>query len=91
MNSIGQFIRANLNRQFFNHLQSQPVGQDGQNRITAVTPMKFLPIKEFESRQKSIYANTKLALDLSSMNKVKNEAIEKKKRAKECFQTDDEV
>ena len=87
MNSIRQFIRAKVNRQFFNHLQSHPVGQDGQNRITAVTPMKFLPIKEFESRQKSIDPNSKLAL-MSSMMKVKNQTIEKKKRAQEGFQID---
>ena len=77
-------MRANVNRQFFNHLRSHPVGQDGQNHIIAVTPMKFLPIKEFESRQKSIDPNSKLAL-MSSMMKVKNETIEKKKRAKEGF------
>jgi len=46
--------------------------------------MKFLPIIEFESRQKSIDPNSKLAL-MSSMIKTKNEVIEKKKRAKAGF------
>ena len=81
---------ATLIRQFFNSVCSHPVGQDGQNHIVAVTPMKFLPIKEFESRQKSIDPNSKLAL-MSSMMKVKNETIEKKQRAKEGFQTDVEI
>ena len=74
---------------FQSHL-SHPIGKDGQNHIIAVTPMKFLPIKEFESRQKSIDPNSKLAL-MSSMMEVKNETLEKKKRAKEGFQTDVEI
>ena len=42
--------------------------------------MKFLPIKEFEKRQKSMDENSRLAL-MSSMKKIKAEVIEKKKKA----------
>ena len=49
--------------------------------------MKFLSIKEFEKRQKSIDSNAKLALK-SSMMKTKTEVIEKKKKAKVGFQID---
>ena len=47
--------------------ESHPVGIDGQNHITAITPLKFLPITEFEKRQKSMKRNTALAL----MNSIK--------------------
>ena len=63
--------------------RSHPVGLDGQNHIVAVTPLKFLPAKEFEKRQKSI--NSKLALT-SSMLKIKDDIIVKKKKAKGGFQ-----
>lgn len=42
--------------------------------------MKFLPSKEFKKRQKSIAPNSELVL-MSSMMKIRNDAIEKKKRA----------
>ena len=42
--------------------------------------MKFLPIKEFEKRQKSIDENSRLAL-MSSKIKIKTDVIEKKKKA----------
>ena len=48
---------------------SHPVGANGRNNIIAVTPMKFLPIKEFEKRQKSINPNQTPAMS-SAMNKV---------------------
>ena len=38
----------------FEILQSHPVGSNGQNYILAHTPLKFLPVVEFEKRQKSI-------------------------------------
>ena len=60
--------------------RSHPVGLDGRNHIVAVMPMKFLPSKEFKKRQKSIAPNSELAL-MSSMMKIRNDAIEKKKRA----------
>ena len=53
----------------------------------AVTPMEFLSIKEFEKRQKSIDLSSKLAL-MSSMKKIKNDTIEKKKKAKVGFLND---
>ena len=33
---------------------SHPVGSNGQNHILAYPPFKFLPIEEFEKRQKSV-------------------------------------
>jgi len=63
-------------------LHSHPVGMNGQNHITAVTPMKFLPIKDFEKQQKSIDFKTTVAL-MNSMMSVKSEIIEKKIKAKE--------
>ena len=50
-------------------------------------PMKFLPSKEFKKRQKSIAPNSELAL-MSSMMKMRNDAIEKKKRAQVGFPID---
>ena len=61
------------------------MGLNGQNHIIAVTPMKFLPAKEFVKRQKTIDRDSKLALT-SSMMKIKTDVIEKKKRAKVGFQ-----
>ena len=66
-------------------LESHPVGLNGQNHITA-GPMKFLPIKDFESRQKSIDSKTSLAL-MKSMMTVTSEIIEKKVKAKELKET----
>ena len=42
--------------------------------------MKFLPIKEFEKRQKSIDESSRLAL-MSTRMKIKTDAIQKKKKA----------
>ena len=83
LNSVRQCVK----RQFFHSLRSHPVGLDCQNHIVAVTPMKFLSFKEFECRQKSVDPNSKLAL-MSSVTKVRNETMEKKKRAKAGFQAD---
>ena len=33
---------------------SHPVGSNGQNHILAHPPFKFLPVEEFEKRQKSV-------------------------------------
>ena len=33
---------------------SHPVGSNGQNHILAHPPFKFLPVEEFEKRQKSL-------------------------------------
>ena len=54
---------------------------NGQNHIVAMTPMKFLPVKDFEKRQKSIDQNTTLAL-MSSLARV-DQVIENKKKALE--------
>ena len=40
----------------FEILKSHPVGSNGQNYILAHTPLKFLPVVEFEKRQKSIHS-----------------------------------
>ena len=50
--------------------ESHPVGSNGRNNIIIVTPMKFLPITEFEKRQKSINRNQNLALMRSAMTKI---------------------
>ena len=49
---------------------SHPVGSNGRNNIIAVTPMKFLPIKEFEKRQKSINRSQNRAIMNSAMTKI---------------------
>ena len=54
---------------------------NGQNHITAVTPMKFLPIKDFENRQKAI--DLKTTWLMSSMMTIKSLVIDKKIKAKE--------
>ena len=61
------------------NLKSHPVGIDGQNHIIAIPPLKFLPIKEFEKRQKSIDPTTTLSL-MNSMQKF-TEVIVKKTKA----------
>ena len=43
---------------------------NGQNHIVAITPLKFLPIKEFEKKQKSFDTNDILALDDLMMAKA---------------------
>ena len=50
-----------------------------------MTPLQFLPIKEFEKRQKSIDQETQLALRVSmmSINSRVEAMIEKKVKAKE--------
>ena len=62
--------------------ESHPVGFNGQNHITAVTPLQFLPAKLFQKRQKAIDSNRKLAI-MSSMMNTQTNIIEKKKKAKE--------
>ena len=54
---------------------------NGQNHIVAMTPMKFLPVEDFEKRQKSIDQNTTIAL-ISSLARV-DQVIENKKKALE--------
>ena len=49
---------------------SHPVGSNGRNNIIAVTPMKLLPIKEFEKRQKSINLNQNRAIMTSAITKI---------------------
>ena len=61
---------------------SHPVGLDGQNHIMAVTPLKFLPPKEFQKRQKSIDSDKKLAI-MASIPKIAAEVIEKKNKARD--------
>ena len=63
-------------------MQSHPVGINGQNHTVFPTPMNFLPLKEFEKRQKSFDSNSALALS-ESMSTIKSKVIENKKQAKE--------
>ena len=46
------------------------MGINGRNNIVVPTPMKFLPVEEFEKRQKSIDPNKQLAIMSSMMAKV---------------------
>ena len=41
---------------------SHPIGINGRNAIVAFPPLKFLPIKEFEKRQKSIDHDTRMIM-----------------------------
>ena len=59
---------------------SHPVGIDGQNHIIVPTPIEFLPIKEFEKRQKSIDPTTTLAL-MKSFHEKKSTVIANKQTA----------
>ena len=47
-----------------------------------MTPLKFLPPKEFENRQRSIDSNKKLAI-MSAMPKIATEIIAKKHKARD--------
>ena len=53
-------------------LSSHPVGMDGQNHIIAVTPLKFLPITEFEKSQKSFDKTPETELQIGFMSSVSN-------------------
>ena len=63
---------------------------NGQNHIVVMTPMKLLPRKDFEKRQKSINQNKRLAL-MNSMARVdklvehKNKALELKEKGNDLF------
>ena len=50
--------------------KSHPVGTNGQNHILAHTPLKFLPIEEFEKRQKSIKAQSWIPKELMAPPKA---------------------
>ena len=58
------------------------MGVDGQNHIIATTPLKFLPVKEFEKQQKSIDLKTTPAL-LNFAETKHLGIIQKKQLAKE--------
>ena len=52
---------------------------NGQNHIIACTPLKFLPVEEFEKRQKSIKTKN---LALTDVTKIKQRSDEQKAEAK---------
>ena len=54
---------------------------NGQNHIVVLTPLKFLPIKEFEKQQKSIETRNFFALEGSIM-KMTTDVINSKCKAK---------
>ena len=57
---------------------------NGQNHIIAKTPLEFLPIKDFEKRQKSIDFKATTNIDfLSSMLGIASSIIAKKETAKQ--------
>ena len=59
---------------------SHPIGIDGQNHIIVPTPIEFLPIQEFEKRQKQIDPARTLAL-MKSFREKKSKVIAKKQTA----------
>ena len=61
--------------QFYYTYKSHPVGINGRNNIVVMTPMKFLPIEEFEKRQKSINPSNTLAITSSMISKVGFQAM----------------
>ena len=64
-----------------NSIDSHPVGLNGQNSIVIPTPIKYLPMGEFDKRQKSINPSSSPAL-IKSMSAIKSEVIENKNQAK---------
>merc|ERR1712131_34107 len=62
-------------------LHSHPVGMNGQNHITAITPLQFFPAEMFQKRQKSITPNRKMAI-MSAMMNAQSNIIDKKIEAK---------
>ena len=62
--------KLTIHNSIYNSFYSHPVGSNGRNNIIAVTPMKFLPIKEFEKRQKSINRNQNLSIMSSMITKI---------------------
>ena len=62
--------RVQIDRIFWPTFQSHPVGINGRNNIIAVTPMKFLPVVEFEKRQKSVNQNKNRAIMSSMITKI---------------------
>ena len=55
---------------------------DGKNHIIAMPPFKFLPISEFQKRQKSMGLDNTRAL-MDSMEKMQSEVMEKKKKTRQ--------
>ena len=63
---------------------------DGKNHIIAMPPFNFLPISEFQKRQKSIgFDNTRALMD--SMEKMQSEVMEKKKKTRELKEMGNEA
>ena len=63
---------------------------DGKNHIIAMPPFKFLPISEFQKRQKSIGLNDTRAL-MESMEKMQSEVMEKKNKTRQLKEMGNEA
>ena len=66
----------------FEILKSHPVGSNGQNYILAHTPLKFLPVVEFEKRQKSIQAKQWVPKELMGPSKDSKPAKKQSNKTK---------
>ena len=74
----------------FKHQKSHPVGIDGKNHIIVMPPFKFLPITEFQKRQKSIGLDNTRAL-MDSMEKMQSEVMGKKKKTRQLMEMGNEA
>ena len=63
---------------------------DGKNHSIAMPPFKFLPITEFQKREKSINLNNTRAL-MDSMEKMQSEVMEKKTKSRQLKEMGNEA
>ena len=66
----------------FEIMESHSVGSNGQNYVLAHTPLKFLPVVEFEKRQKSIQAKQWVPKELMAPPKASKPATKPKNKNK---------
>ena len=66
----------------FQIIVSHPVGSNGQNYILAHTPLKFLPVVEFEKRQKSIQTKQWVPKELMAPPKPSKPATKPKSKTR---------
>ena len=85
LNYTGQILNDRIQHYGINTFKinvSHPVGSNGQNYILAPTPLKFLPVVEFEKRQKSIQTKQWVPKELMAPPKASKPATKPKSKNK---------
>ena len=80
--SYGPWVSNEITLNACEIIKSHPVGSNGQNYILAHTPLKFLPVVEFEKRQKSIQMKQWVPKELMAPPKASKPATKPKSKTK---------